>query len=525
MFPRANGFRVVLITLLVCGAGLALLGWSYVRVERAAATRTGASPGLASDLVRLRDAQVSKARGLLDAGQFAAAVAALDRALAAAPGDAETLALQVRALRAQRHYTAARSTARRILDTFPQSPLAHILLGSIAMREGDAATARQDLGRAVALDTSSSLALAQLASLDLMEGKTGDARRRAKQALALNPEDATSLRVLTRVSRSVPELLSVYSSLRDLNPSDLLTRSWIELLRGNTAPEVNYVSPVKADVIVPCEAGADGRLYVRARVGPFTRVRLLLDTGGSGLTLSESLARRMGMRLREFSESAGVGGLTRHSHPILVDRIDVGGMRARAVMATASNLPAGMDGILNPMIFAPPDSGVSLELRPLRHELVFLAGGTNRGLRGASDQGWVTLPYLADSHHVIFGFMLAGRPATALLDTGAGVEMLDRSVLERLPGVGLQPAVAGDGSGDTLLGFGGTVEGVSIVRDVTLRIAGNERVVPRLFVLDLNAEAFRFQVDLDAVVGIQLLSSFDLRIDPRAGLLRLRIAS
>jgi len=177
------------------------------------------------------------------------------------------------------------------------------------------------------------------------------------------------------------------------------------------------------------------------------------------------------------------------------------------------------------MIFAPPDSGVSLELRPLRHELVFLAGGTNRGLRGASDQGWVTLPYLADSHHVIFGFMLAGRPATALLDTGAGVEMLDRSVLERLPGVGLQPAVAGDGSGDTLLGFGGTVEGVSIVRDVTLRIAGNERVVPRLFVLDLNAEAFRFQVDLDAVVGIQLLSSFDLRIDPRAGLLRLRIAS
>ena len=35
-------------------------------------------------------------------------------------------------------------------------------------------------------------------------------------------------------------------------------------------------------------------------------------------------------------------------------------------------------------------------------------------------------------------------------------------------------------------------------------------------------EAFRFQIDLDAVVGIGRLAAFDLRIDPGAGTLSFR---
>src|SRR5215475_1051616 len=121
---------------------------------------------------------------LLGSGDDAGAVAALDKALGATPGDTEVLALQVRAFRALRQYTAARSAARRILDHLPKSPLAHILLGSVAMQQGDAATARRDLQQAIELDGSSAAALAQMASLDLMEGRIADARSRAGQAIA-----------------------------------------------------------------------------------------------------------------------------------------------------------------------------------------------------------------------------------------------------------------------------------------------------------------------------------------------------
>src|SRR5262245_36663511 len=103
-----------------------------------------------------RDRQIALARSLVEESDYPGAVAALDRALEAVPGDAEALALQVRAFRAQRRYGAARAAALRILERFPQSPLAHILLGSIALQEGDAASARRGLERAISLDTSRS---------------------------------------------------------------------------------------------------------------------------------------------------------------------------------------------------------------------------------------------------------------------------------------------------------------------------------------------------------------------------------
>lgn len=509
-----------LILAIALGAvGLGLIGWSYVRLERSPAADRAGAPPRDTQAVAARDLQLARARALLGSGDNAGAVAALDRALAAVPGDAEALALQVRALRAQRHYTAARAVARRILDRFPQSPLAHILLGSTAMREGDVATARRDLRRAVDLDTSSALALAQLAALDLMEGKVSDSRERALKALALDPDNTTALQVLSRVSRSVPELIAVFRRLLATSPGDQLTRSWLEVLKASAAPEVNYISPVETEVMVPCETGDDGRLYVRARVGPVGGLRLLVDTGASGLTLSESLARRMGMRLREFTESAGVGGLTRHSHPILVDRLDMSGMRARTLMATASDLPEGTDGIVNPIIFAPPDSGVIMEIRPAQRLLVFARGRDARDAGLKDGARWVSVPFLTESNHIIFRIVIAGRPAAALLDTGASADLIDRSLLERLPGALVQPV---DGVGDSLIGFGGRIEHAETVEEATLRIAGVDFLAQKLFVVDLNDETFRFQVDLDAIVGMRRLSAFDLRIDPGAAQLSFR---
>jgi hypothetical protein len=329
-----------------------------------------------------------------------------------------------------------------------------------------------------------------------------------------------ALRTLFLLSRSVPELVSLCGRLLEANPDDRLARSWLGVLQSSRASQINYIAPVEGMAVIPCEPGDDGRLYVRADVGSMKGLRFLLDTGGSGMILSESLARTMGMRLREFSDTAGMGGLTRHAHPILLPRVEVGPIRAREMMATASNLGDRIDGILNPLVLAPPGSGLTIELRPADRSLVV---GTDRlSLRQPGQpqaEGWATVPFLKDGNRIIFSIMVAGRPATAQLDTGAAADMLDRSMLRGLPGAIVAPAPE---AGESLIGFGGRLEGVQLVKGVSLRIAGIDFDARRLFALDLNQEPLRLQIDLDALIGMERLSAFDLKIDPSSGLLAFR---
>ncbi|HEY3175091.1 MAG TPA: tetratricopeptide repeat protein [Candidatus Polarisedimenticolia bacterium] len=520
--------RSNLLTLSILGTflglgGIGLFGWTYVALERSAAGRASGNPlSLGTDPAAepTRESLMARSRALLEASDYSGAVSALDRALEISPGDAEALALQVRAFRAQRQLGRASATARRILDRFPGSPLPHLLLGSIAVQEGDAAAARRSFERALALDTSGSLAVAQLASLDLMEGRADDARRHAVQSLALDPTGALALGTLFQVSRSVPELISLCTRLLEVSPGDRLTRSWLEVLKASRAPEVNHFAPIDGEATISCERAADGRLYVRADIGSRRARRFLLDTGGSGLVLSETLARRMGMKLREFADSAGVGGLTRHSHPILLSRVAIGGIRMREMMATASNLEAGLDGILNPLVLAPPGSGLVIELRPAAGLLLLRKERLSPRRPGQPESaGWATSPFLRDGNHVIFHIVLAGRPAVTLLDTGAAADLLDRSMLRGLPGVTVLPAPE---VGESLIGFGGRIDGVATLQGVPLRIAGLDLDARLLYALDLNTEPFRLLVDLDAVIGIERLAAFDLKIDPSSGLLAFR---
>jgi tetratricopeptide (TPR) repeat protein len=507
----------------VVGAGL--LGWSFVAMERASADRArpiGPPRRPADPSAELaRDALMARGRALLEASDHTGAVSALDRALEISPGDAEALALQVRAFRAQRRYGRARATARGILDRYPESPLAHLLMGSIAVQQGDVAAARRSFERALELDTSAALAVAQLASLDLMEGRVDEARRRAVQSLALDPSGAVALRTLFLLSRSVLELISLCGRLPEVDPDNRLARSWLEVLRSSRASQINYIAPVEGAATIPCEPGDDGRLYVRADIGSMKGLRFLLDTGGAGLMLSESLARGMGMRLREFSDSAGMGGLTRHAHPILLPHVEIGPIRAREMMATASDLGERIDGILNPLLLAPPGSGLTIELRPAHRALVVRKERLSLRQPGQPQaEGWATVPFLNDGNHIIFSIVVAGRPAIALLDTGAAADLLDRSMLRGLAGTIVRPAPE---AGESLIGFGGRIEGVQLVEGVPLRIAGIDFDPRRLFALDLNQEPFRLQIDLDALIGMERLAAFDFKIDPSSGLLAFRL--
>ncbi len=490
---------------------IAALIVSWLMVERPPAPRrAGSAPGGAADTGRAeREDRLSQARALLEAGDYPAASSALDRALEASPEDPEALALQVRALSAQRRYTAAADAAARVLAAAPASPLGHVLMGAIALQRGDPVSARRSLESALALDAEAVPALSRLAELDLLEGRVDQARRDARHALAIEPHNAPSLRVLTRLSRSVAELVPLYQRLVEIDPEDTLALGRLNTLRAARATLVDRVVLPSGGVALPLEMEPDGRLAVRLDLGPGAEgLKFLLDTGASGLVLSESIARAQGLSLSETSRSTGLGGISRHVHPILVPRVVAPDLVLADVMAIASEPPPGFAGILNPLLLCPAGSGMALRIRTHPPRLTvgpaFPSGGT----------GHVTLPYLSDGLHPLVPIVLGDRPSMALLDTGSAADLLDRSLLGRVPATISGPVPAG---GPTLVGFGGVIEDADLAGSAALRIAGVDLRRSHVLVLDLNREPFRFQVDIDAIIGIDTLSRFEITIDPGAG--------
>lgn len=89
---------------------------------------------------------------------------------------------------------------------------------------------------------------------------------------------------------------------------------------------------------------ADGHFYVEAQVNG-ARVRFIVDTGASFVALTPADARRAGIALPDERASAmGAGGEV-EVRPIVIDRIALDGLEARAVRgAIAERLPVSLLG-------------------------------------------------------------------------------------------------------------------------------------------------------------------------------------
>jgi tetratricopeptide (TPR) repeat protein len=151
-------------------------------------------------------AQAVHGMALEDAGEPAAAIAALEKAHRLAPKDARialTLA-QVQG-RAGRWEEAAR-LAGEVLAADPRSADAHYLRGWLRSRAPGgiaAGAAKQELERALALDPEHFRAHAALGGLLARAGRFGEARTHLERARPHMPEDPDLLRDLARAYRGL----------------------------------------------------------------------------------------------------------------------------------------------------------------------------------------------------------------------------------------------------------------------------------------------------------------------------------
>jgi aspartyl protease family protein len=126
------------------------------------------------------------------------------------------------------------------------------------------------------------------------------------------------------------------------------------LRRGDApAPAPATVAAVAPAPSPTVEPGAGSRRYVRDPDGHFyveaqvngARVRFIVDTGASFVALTPADARRAGIAVPdERAKAMGAGGEL-EVRPIVIDRIALGSLEARAVRgAIAEQLPVSLLG-------------------------------------------------------------------------------------------------------------------------------------------------------------------------------------
>ncbi len=267
-----------------------------------------------------------------------------------------------------------------------------------------------------------------------------------------------------------------------------------------------FIRPGQTSATVPFDTD-DGEIGLDLRLNGQPS-RVFLDSGASGIALSQQTATRLGLKSSGFLEARGYGGST-DLHPVLVSRVEVpGAVQLTDVTAIAIDLPDTLNSY-----FTRPISGFVgydllshfvVRLDFARKKLTFLRPDAFHPT--ASDGVALPLELDNDVPSVVAQFD-ALPPQRFLIDTG------DEAALRLY-----SPFVAQYGLDKKyphgLLTTGGGIGGVSrsrVTRTGSLRVAGvTLRGVPTDFSLDPKGGASLINA---GSLGVSLLSRFVVTFD------------
>lgn len=271
-----------------------------------------------------------------------------------------------------------------------------------------------------------------LARIALYRNDLASLEARAR-ALAVNhPNDRRARRYVTEI----PFRRGVAS---DLRAGPLAVEADIPLARVDPLPEL--------------EAKVNGK-----------PARLLLDTGGDGLDLTATFARKLGLATHSAGQGTFAGGLHAEVRQGHVDRLDLGVATVRSLpVGVFDQIGPGIDGVLGTNVLYDFLStidyrGRRLILRPKSESATFE--------HAAAARGATIVPMFFVPDHFIFVRARAGTGPEALynVDTGGGgigMQLTRKS----LDAAGIVPDTK---HARNFLGGGGNAHAVPFVADVTL---------------------------------------------------------
>ncbi len=391
------------------------------------------------------------------------------------------------------------------------------LLGEALYRAGRLAESEALLSDLATVEGLRGSSLSVLGLLRAARGRSEEAIELMDRALTTAPSDRRVLFRAAGATTTREVSLRRLERYLDLSAGDDPDR--IEAAKGTLRPLralgdrrvwVPVDRPERVELpltMLATQGGRVGGAVVKVAVGEKRKpVRLLLDSGSSGLFLVGRIARKRGFEPVAEETTFGGGGDKRHvSSRGLFPFFDVGGLSFSSALATTTESEFDSTGRFHGVLGLSVFDGYVVTV-DLAHGRLILQAGRDDAAAG--------IDYWA-----VAGQMLVGAGAERgpeglfLFDTGASTSVLDVGYAREVPDVELI-------DGAYVRGYGGQVAGATIARGARLTFAGFDTGPGDLRATDLTLRSRLGGVQLSGYLGLDLLGGKRLVIDTEMHRLR-----
>jgi len=432
---------------------------------------------------------------------------------------------QAEALLGRHDLAGAESLAKSCDSGGPRAAPFKALLGQIALRRGRVDAAERYFRDAVAISPNYAggwFGLGHVSECTFNRKTAQDSYRKAHELApevaatvfhwALTLEDGEQERALEsylglakgRDARGVEQaraLLAVRRALGDRKPFGLVSSYRRTEIR-----------------LEPALHGQELRAYrIAVSINGGEPVRLLLDTGASGIVLCAPLAERFHVRRLATTTVSGLGdtGDVR-GYAGTVDRIRIGGVEFRDGVVTVGEGPriGGELGLVGTDVFER-----FLVTLDLPNAVLKLEPFADAGDDSPADRGFDTDPDFERiyrlGHSLLIPTSVSGAdPAMFILDTGASQTLIARDFAADLA----RMRSAGDDV--PLHGISGKINDIDAADDLKFKFGGfSVRCLDTLSV-DLKRHSDDMGIEVAGFLGFPILKLFSITIDYRNGLVR-----
>lgn len=477
-----------------------------------------AAPALAQTSVPPAGDVLAAPRLLFRQGDFRGAAAAFRKIIEAQPSP-EAYAGLVQSFLKLDDVKSAEDGARRALEAFPQSALAHATRGDVDFRRGLMTEAAQEYQAGLKIDPACARAWLGQGKMDAVLARRSRAKEAVAKAHELDPGDGDALyewAIRQPYPANVAGLEKHLSEFRSDPESEGHERDYVELLKALAGRRVWILNPevsrteLKLGSLVASPGLARRGYGLRVGFNDRASVTLLLDTGASGVTITRKFAEKIGARKLSEQAMEGVGkGRAAHGYQAWVDKVSIGDLQFHdCYVHVAPQDAAGVDGMIGADVFVKFLVTLDFPARKLRLDPPFSPAASEEDPPPEAR---------SFSQAIGFGHLLllrtqAGDKAAGLfvLDSGSNVSSISPELARQLSQ--MRPL------NTTVTGMSGGVNSAYVAENVTLEFAGIRRRDQRLISVDLHSVSKDLGTEVSGQIGFSALENLRVVIDYRDGL-------
>lgn len=214
------------------------------------------------------------------------------------------------------------------------------------------------------------------------------------------------------------------------------------------------------------------RPFVELLLNEAESEKFLLDTGTSGIHLTQETAKKLRLKPIGTAQVGGIGDLGVHQEDVvLLESLDLSGMKIKDVPAVVMlNVPMRYGALGLPVL----GEVAVVELDFKQKRLRLLPHSTEHQESQKAEATKVSLPFRNLKGKIVIEILINDRPHNAMVDTGAAMTLLSRSALKEIDGLTVIPRGAYFRGHARIGGVSGLTGDFHVVKGVRIGFAGRE---------------------------------------------------